>query len=66
MDRFSKFNALACIESYYLPRPHEECLGKYQDAFERAKHETLENMKKKISDIEEITFSDFTNRKSAA
>jgi hypothetical protein len=66
MDRFSKFNALASIESYYLPRPHEECLGKQQDAFERAKHETLENLKKKIADIEEITFSDFVNRKSAA
>lgn len=66
MDRFSKSNAIACIKSYYLPRPHEECLGKQQVAFDRAKHETLENLRKKISDIEEITFSDFINRKSAA
>ncbi|MFT8211549.1 MAG: hypothetical protein ACMZI0_15030 [Symbiopectobacterium sp.] len=61
MDRFGKERAVRSVSGYYFPRPHEVCLGKNEDAFNRAKQEVISNMKNHITEIENLSYEDFLN-----
>lgn len=59
MNRYEKENAINTISGYYLPRPHETALGKKADAFERAKQETIDNLRKALANVEAISADEY-------
>lgn len=59
MDRYQILNAASRIDGYYQPAPHEVALKKHAEAFERAKSETLKNMKDALAQTEALTAEQF-------
>ena len=58
-------NAVYLIGGYYLPRPQERD-NQLEQAFDRAKAELLENLKRQIEDIEATSYEQFSNKPRAA
>ncbi len=65
MNRYEKQNAAHRINDYYDLRPHEAALGKNVEAFERAKAETLKNMRDALAQTEAMTFAEFHAERKA-
>ncbi|WP_305910439.1 hypothetical protein Q9L42_021255 (plasmid) [Methylomarinum sp. Ch1-1] len=59
MNRYEKQNAASRIDGYYNPRPHEAVLEKHREAFDRAKAETLKNIRNALEQTEALTFEEF-------
>ncbi|MFP3652264.1 MULTISPECIES: hypothetical protein [Burkholderia] len=64
-NRYKLMNARVKVRGYYFPRPHEVALGKYEDAFDRAKAECLHHLREQIADIERLTFEQFRTKRVA-
>lgn len=63
MERYELLNVIWRVEGYYFPAPHEEALGKQEQAFERAKTECLQNLRAQIASTEALTFEQFKQPK---
>jgi hypothetical protein len=59
LNRYEKENAAERIYGYYLPRPEEVALGNQVRAFERAKAETLMNLRAVVAQTEALTAEQF-------
>lgn len=67
MTRYEKQNAAIRIDGYYDLRPHEAALEKKTEAFERAKSETLKQMRDALVQTEALTLDDFfSGRRNAS
>ena len=64
-NRYRVENAREKVRGYYFPRPHEAALGKYEEAFNRAKAECLHHLHEHIADIEQLTFEQFKAKRAA-
>lgn len=61
MDQYAKENAANRIDAYYNPTPSESALEKYVEAFERAKAETVKNLRVALEQTETLSVEDFFN-----
>lgn len=59
MDRHAIQNAAERIDGYFHLRPHEYGRDKGGEAFDRAKEETLKNMRVALEQTEALTADDF-------
>lgn len=57
MSRYTKGNAAWKIKGYHILRPGET--KQSQEAFDRAKAETIENLSKDLQAVRNITFDEF-------
>jgi len=59
MNRYDIQNASRRIDGYCAPRQYEEAQGKQEEAFERAKLETIGHMRKALEQTEQLTADQF-------
>ncbi|MGR9052752.1 MAG: hypothetical protein ACU84J_08900 [Gammaproteobacteria bacterium] len=60
MDRYARISAAEKIDGYYNPPMcHDVPKRTPEEKFEEAKAETLRHMRKRVEDVENLTFSDF-------
>jgi len=56
MNQYEQLNAGHAVDGYFIPRAGET----KESAFNRAKAETLANMRKSLANVEALTLSQFT------
>lgn len=56
-------NAAYTVQGYYLPTPHEQTIGLYVQAFERARNEAIASHERAIYALQSLKFDQFLRTK---